>query len=81
MPFILAGLLNLYGNLGYGGWFDIMIALAPLNSMLKLSRKWKDKNICPTLFINYVHISFFILIPLQYGNSFQIVLTFLIFPI
>lgn len=34
MPFIMAGLLNLYGNLGYGGWFDILIALAPLNSML-----------------------------------------------
>lgn len=34
MPCILAGLLNLYGNLGYGGWFDILIALAPLNSML-----------------------------------------------
>lgn len=34
MPFILAGLLNLYGDLGYGGWFDILIALAPLNSML-----------------------------------------------
>ena len=34
MPFILAGLLNLYGDLGYGGWFDILIALAPLNSMV-----------------------------------------------
>ncbi|CAC5388897.1 unnamed protein product [Mytilus coruscus] len=34
LPSILAGLLNLYGHFGYGGWFDILIALAPLNSML-----------------------------------------------
>lgn len=34
MPSIMAGILNLYGDLGYGGWFDILIALAPLNSMV-----------------------------------------------
>lgn len=34
MPSVLAGLLNQFSHLGYGGWFDILLALSPLNSVL-----------------------------------------------
>ncbi|VDI16977.1 Hypothetical predicted protein [Mytilus galloprovincialis] len=47
LPSILAGLLNLYGHFEYGGWFDILIALAPLNSMLN-----------PVIFFAFNHATF-----------------------
>jgi hypothetical protein len=34
MPYVLAGLLNHFAQFGYGGWFDILTALSPLNSVL-----------------------------------------------
>lgn len=47
MPYVLAGLLNLYGTIGYGGWFDILTALSPLNSVLN-----------PIIFLSFNHRMF-----------------------
>jgi hypothetical protein len=58
MPFIMAGLLNLYGDLGYGGWFDILIALAPLNSMLN-----------PIVFLTLFHLAIVLAILLRITDS------------